>query len=252
VDDTVGLFYGGSFTTLQSTASAVWDSGYKAVHHLPDGTTLGVNDSSINANNGALSGAPVAAAGRLGGGVSVSTNNWIQLGTTGFPSGAGALTLEAWFKPSALPAGYGIVLNIGDVGLSNKAALIYSHGSSFGAGGTGAAIEIASALSTGNWYHAALTYNGAQQRAFLNGAEITGSPTAQTFNLVRLANHEGIGHDGYGDYFSGVIDEVRISTVARSGDWILTEYRNQSAPATYLSLGPGITASQGQVRHSVR
>jgi len=57
------------------------------------------------------------------------------------------------------------------------------------------------------------------------------------------------------DYpFVGVQDEVRISNTARSAAWILTEYRNQSAPVTYLSAGPRITGDGGgsRVRHAVR
>ena len=37
--------------------------------------------------------------------------------------------------------------------------------------------------------------------------------------------------------FEGDIDEVRISNVTRSANWILTEYRNQSAPATFHAIG---------------
>jgi hypothetical protein len=49
----------------------------------------------------------------------------------------------------------------------------------------------------------------------------------------------------------GKIDEVRISNTVRSADWILTEYRNQSAPATYISAAPRITPGGQRVRHAV-
>jgi hypothetical protein len=35
----------------------------------------------------------------------------------------------------------------------------------------------------------------------------------------------------------GDMDEVRISRIARSSDWVATEYNNQSAPAAFYSLG---------------
>ncbi len=38
--------------------------------------------------------------------------------------------------------------------------------------------------------------------------------------------------------FIGAIDEVRVSNVARSSDWIATEYANQSAPSTFFTLSP--------------
>jgi len=38
-------------------------------------------------------------------------------------------------------------------------------------------------------------------------------------------------------YFDGLIDEVRVSSTARSANWITTSYNNQNAPATYLTFG---------------
>src|SRR5262249_18045786 len=37
--------------------------------------------------------------------------------------------------------------------------------------------------------------------------------------------------------FKGAIDEVRVSSTARSSDWIKTEYNNQSSPGTFMSTG---------------
>jgi len=36
--------------------------------------------------------------------------------------------------------------------------------------------------------------------------------------------------------FNGLIDEARISSVARSADWIETEYTNHSSPSNFYSL----------------
>ena len=36
--------------------------------------------------------------------------------------------------------------------------------------------------------------------------------------------------------WSGVLDELRISTAVRSTPWIATEYNNQSAPAAFFTL----------------
>ena len=41
-------------------------------------------------------------------------------------------------------------------------------------------------------------------------------------------------------YYGGYEDEVRLSNVARSGGWILTEYRNQSSPSTFYAVGSEI------------
>jgi hypothetical protein len=37
--------------------------------------------------------------------------------------------------------------------------------------------------------------------------------------------------------FNGFIDEVRVSNIARSSDWINTEYKNQNNPAVFYTIG---------------
>jgi len=41
-----------------------------------------------------------------------------------------------------------------------------------------------------------------------------------------------------GNYFNGTIDEVRVSSVARSAAWIETEFYNQYDPNSFYSIGP--------------
>jgi hypothetical protein len=36
---------------------------------------------------------------------------------------------------------------------------------------------------------------------------------------------------------NGTMDEIRISGVVRSADWIATEYNNQFSPATFYTVG---------------
>ena len=35
----------------------------------------------------------------------------------------------------------------------------------------------------------------------------------------------------------GTIDEIRISSSARSADWIITEYQNQNNPSGFIDTG---------------
>ncbi len=42
--------------------------------------------------------------------------------------------------------------------------------------------------------------------------------------------------------FNGIIDEARISNVARSADWIATEYANQSGSTAFYTVGAAATS----------
>jgi hypothetical protein len=40
-----------------------------------------------------------------------------------------------------------------------------------------------------------------------------------------------------GVYFAGSIDEVRVSSIVRSANWVTTEFKNQSNPSAFYSIG---------------
>ncbi len=43
-------------------------------------------------------------------------------------------------------------------------------------------------------------------------------------------------------YFNGNLDEVSVSNIAQSGDWIKTEYNNQGSPSTFYTFNPASAA----------
>ena len=93
-----------SATSLQSNATAVWDSNYAGVYHFSTGTgsTLSVNDSTANHNSGTSINGPVTLTSKLGGAVTFNNSN-ISLPTGNLPSGTSPTTLEGWFNIASLP-----------------------------------------------------------------------------------------------------------------------------------------------------
>ncbi len=43
--------------------------------------------------------------------------------------------------------------------------------------------------------------------------------------------------DNMGKFFDGIIDELRVSDIERSEDWIKTTYINQNDSSSFLTLG---------------
>ena len=75
-------------------------------------------------------------------------------------------------------------------------------------------------------------------KLYVNGV-LSGSASQTFFNLDSLTRPYSIGgHPTLTAYnFNGTIDEARISNVARSADWIATEYYNQNGPSSFYSMG---------------
>src|SRR5262249_54135920 len=65
----------------------------------------------------------------------------------------------------------------------------------------------------GGWTHLAATYDGVRLPLYANGVEV--ASRAQTGNMATSANALRIGGDNpYGQFFQGIIDEVRIYKIA--------------------------------------
>jgi len=80
-DTTLYVNYGNASAADQQSITGTWDSNYKGVWHLPNGATLAGNDSTFNANNGAISGSTTATSGQVDGAASFAgTTNAIDTG----------------------------------------------------------------------------------------------------------------------------------------------------------------------------
>jgi hypothetical protein len=82
------------------------------------------------------------------------------------------------------------------------------------------------------------TGNANRLKFYFNGVEqslaFTGTIPATTPDTVHDLRINGTSDNS--DFFGGLIDEARISNIARSADWIQTEYNNQSDPANFHSV----------------
>jgi len=52
------------------------------------------------------------------------------------------------------------------------------------------------------------------------------------------------------EWHKGTLDEFRVSTVVRSANWILTEFNNQSSPATFYEVGTEESSWSGHGAHA--
>jgi len=233
--------YGNASITLwQGNVPGTWDSHYQMVTHLSNGPTLNASDSTSNAvvvtNQGAT-----AATGEIGGGAALNGSyQYIDLAMNiTYPQ----ITVEAWFNSSNLANNYSrVVANSHTDSDQSGFQLMFNKNGNSGFFDIGNGHDVAAgwgqALLGNTWYHYVGTYDGTTVRAYLNGVQVGVSGT--TTGAIRASGYDpSIGRNpAYnGDYLAGVTDEVRISNIARSADWIATQYHNQSNPANFVSMG---------------
>jgi RHS repeat-associated protein len=128
------------------------------------------------------------------------------------------------------------------------AASTLQPGLDVAAQGSQVAVNSSAAIQPGQWAHIAGTYDGSNLIVYTNG--LPSVSLAQT-GAISYGTSEDLDIGTNSPYRSiqainGLIDEARISTVARSADWIATEYNNQSSPSSFLSASPSEYAGTPQ------
>jgi len=196
-------------------------SGLVAAYTFDEGTGTTVGDASGNGNVGTISGATWTTQGRFGKAlvfdgtgarVTIADSPSLRL-TTG-------MTLEAWVKPSTVSSGWRDVIYKGNDSYFLEATS--SNSGVPGAGGTFGEAYGTAPLPVDTWSHLTVTYDGATLRLYVNGTQV--STVARSGSIATSSYPLEIGGDGiYGQYFAGVIDEVRIYNRALSASEVQTD-----------------------------
>lgn len=239
-DTTFYMCYGDAgVTTDQSDSANTWNSAYKAVYHLPDGTTLTNNDSTTNALNLTAVNTPTAVAGQIDGGANLGTTGKFTLTNTALD--LTSFTYEGWLDVQGDTAGY--FFERGPGGSTVNMYLWYQAGTGrwvygFNNGTSYQDHFYTVALPTGLHYYAyRMDDAGDTIKLFIDGAEVDSEAetTTPSTSGTQVLN---IGTDRFsGGHFNGYVDEIRVTNGVRAGDWIATSYNNQSSPSTFYSVG---------------
>jgi hypothetical protein len=251
---TIYMYYGNAaIGSPTQNPTGVWGTDYKGVWHLKEsgnGTAGEYKDSTSNANNG--QGGPGAyptqtTSGKIGNGENYNGAVYISVPNTASLQPTTAITLSGWINLRTFGAGFEVdpILRKGDANNpGNDYQLFIADPSSTGNRRIGFALDTddsdvfgSSVLSANTWYYIVGTWSSGNQKVVYfngvqNGTEAFPGPIVPDTRALYLG-----GRTGGVDLIDGLLDEARISNVARDACWIATEYNNQNVPATYVTVG---------------
>ncbi len=189
-------------------------SGLVAAYSFNEGSGTTVADSSGNGNNGTVSGATWTSSGKYGGALSFNgKSSRVVVNDSASLHLSGGMTLEAWVSPTSVPTYWqDVIYKQNDIyfleagsSLSKNppavGATFSSHGDQFLAG--------TSTLPANQWTHLAATYDGATLQLYVNGVQVASRAMSDTVTSSSSPLQIG-GDSAFGQYFKGIIDEVRV------------------------------------------
>jgi hypothetical protein len=245
-----------------STANptGVWDASFAGVWHLnddPTGASPKAHDSTKNGNDGTFEGGWTSASQVTGiaGGSLVFNGVDSHVAIPDQPSldiGAGGeLTVSLWMRSTQAPATniYPELVNKDDGGVPPRSGFSlmlhaattaawfgeeYVTGQEHGC----MAVDVAD----GVMHQLTLVRAASTLTQYTDGVSSNYCPSAPVGSLANPYPLQFGAQTGTEVYpYAGLEDEIRLSRVARSADWIAAEHANLASPSTFYSVGPQIT-----------
>jgi hypothetical protein len=243
---TIQAFYGGF--SAQATATVnLGAPGLVAAYSFNEGSGTAVTDASGNGNTGAISGATWTTSGRFGGALSFNgTNAWVTVNDAPSLDLTTAFTMEAWVNPR-MPLGWQVVAlkeqsndlvyaMYANTPADNPSSVASIGGIAFAAVPAQGDLEVPANV----WTHLTTTYDGSTLRLYSNGVEV--GNLAVSGQMPVSPGPLRIGGDSiWGEYFDGLIDEVRIYNRALTPAEIQADMYSPVTPPSFssLALTPG-------------
>lgn len=205
-----------------------------------DSTANGLKGTTIP---GSLGGKPTSTTGEIDGGVTQAgeAGESISIGTSTLLNLSRNFTISGWINPSACSGNINSLISNGKSGwllrcnTVDKVDFLQSF--------TADIINGSTAITDGTWnYFVATVGSGgtATITVYTNGVADGNTTYSGTFS-PNTGETTNIGIDcsgcSQGAALNGSADEVRVTKVALSPSWILTEYNNQKSPSTFYAIG---------------
>jgi hypothetical protein len=239
IDDSGNI--GGASSSVAVTVQPI--GGLVAAYSFNEGGGSSVTDTSGSANHGTILGATWNASGRYGSALSFDgVNDWVTVNDSNSLDLTNGMTLEAWVRPTTLSGWRTAIMKEASTGLTYG---LYAHDNmpwpatyvhttiDWSASGT-------SPITLNEWTHLAAAYDGATLRLHVNGVEVASRAVSGNITASSLPLRIG-GNAPWGEYFQGMIDDVRVYRRALSPSEINADMNTPVTPPAPDTTPPSVS-----------
>ncbi|MFT5123925.1 MAG: hypothetical protein ACI97B_002560 [Verrucomicrobiales bacterium] len=224
----IKVYWGRANADSASNGAAVFNAsnGYLSVWHMDD-PAMDVGTAASRDNDTTPTSGMIGSSRRFSGGKGISGGKTIR----NYPFASSPHSSEAWFKAEQLHT------TLLDWGNSDGVRLrLLSTPGRMAVASRSGTLEATRLIPKSEWVQVVHTYDGQYQQIYVNGLADTRAPAASTMRILTPVQLQ------IGNGFIGDMDEVRISNVARSANWVKLQFENQKTHQTLV--GPMVQPDQ--------
>jgi biopolymer transport protein ExbB len=231
--DRIYAYYGNADAPAAADISGTYDAQQALVLSFSETSGLPM-DSTAYKNNPSASTAELTPASLIAGGAKFSGKQSITVPATAslrlLPNQG--LTASAWLRMDAPQEAAVLALADGAkvIELDVSGSKLVARAS---LGGAPVTVSGSTELSMSQWHHVALVAGGGQLSLYLDGAAVGSAPIA----LQEIGGTFTVGAVNGGKFLTGELDEVEVSKVARSADWIKASASSQGMDGNLVLYG---------------
>ncbi|MFX1249928.1 MAG: DUF2341 domain-containing protein, partial [Promethearchaeota archaeon] len=251
-DTNITIYYGNNAINSQENPSGVWKNNYVGVWHLAESTGNAFDSTSYGTSGTLSGGVTQGVTGQITDAYNFNgVDSKVDMGDPvdgHLDFGTGSFSVEIWiYRDSTMTTDQygGIFKGNGDVA-DQEGWLFRFKGSDTvrfsGGNGTTSVFNIykTSTLIDDTWIHLVGVLDRSAGKAYIyKDGQLIGTDTSIIINgNIDSSRSVKLSEDWSSSFhFKGLFDEIRLSNIARSSDWIATEYNNQYDPDSFYSIG---------------
>jgi len=241
--DKILLYYGNKSATSASDPAGTYDANQALVYHFgaPKGSAQDVTGykSEPSAFNAEVNPASLIAAGaKFAGGQTIV----IPATAAVHLNPAKGFTLSTWVRFDAAQGAQAYIAQLADQGkelvLGLNGAQVFAR---YAGGATPVTLTQPDQLTPAEWHHLAVTIGSGRLTLFVDGSDVAhNNIDAQEMGGTLTIG----GAAANSNYYSGELDELEVSSIVRSADWLKAAARSQGLVAPLVVYG-GDTQKEG-------
>jgi len=244
----IDLRFGDPGPAHLSDSVATFSSGFLSVWHMDTIQPATQVPDARGIATGMAFNSPTLVAGKLGGAIGFNGID-TEVRFMNPLAGSGSHTISAWVSLASPVSGFSSVMTIGSA-TTNRSRFFVTKSPGLTAGFFGNDMMTNVDVHNSQFTLLHWVYDGASRVSTLyrDGLQVSTSTATPGVNTLGTTGYIGNAPPQWGpggntpNPTDGLIDEVRLSNVARPVGWVRTEHANQSDPGTFFTVGPELPA----------